>query len=93
MSLEFLSISIRILFGSAAAYFFIRIPVGKRFFEELCSHLFLPLRKVEMSSEFFKNSDFDLFLTKKISFLIGPLGKIVRKKLKVSICNLQFSIW
>ena len=42
----------------AAAYFLIRIPVGKRFFEEICSHLFLPIRKVEkMSSEFFKNSD------------------------------------
>ena len=31
-----LSISIRLLFGSAAAYFLIRIPVGKIFFEDLC---------------------------------------------------------
>ncbi len=53
-----LNISIRILFGNAAAYFLIRIPVGIRFFEELCSHLFLLIRKVEkMSSEFFKNAD------------------------------------
>ena len=31
---------------------------NSRFFEELCSHLFLPIRKFEkMSSELFKNSD------------------------------------
>jgi hypothetical protein len=41
------------MFGSAAAYFLIIISVGKRFFEKSCSHLLLPIRKVEkMSSEF-----------------------------------------
>ena len=35
------------MIGNEAAYFRIRIPAGKRIFEELCSHLFLPIGKVD----------------------------------------------
>jgi hypothetical protein len=42
-----LSNSIRILFGNEAAYLLIRIPAGKIISEELHSHLFLPIGKVD----------------------------------------------
>ena len=69
-----LSILIRILFENEAAYFLIRIPVRKTSFEELRSHLFLPIGKIDkfqgrrchlnslknqMTAEFFKNFDQD----------------------------------
>ena len=63
---------IRILHGNDADYFLIEIPVGKRNFEELCSHLFWPIEKIDtfqerrchpnslknqMTAEFFNNFD------------------------------------
>ena len=42
---------IRILLGNDAVYFLIKITVGKRNFEELCSHLFWPIGKVDTFQE------------------------------------------